>query len=172
MMSSDSQAKGRIGEVITRTWQTAHKMKGERGPLPGDKEGSDNLRIRRYIAKYTINPAITHGISDYTGSVCLLYTSLNDKVATVFGCWTSASRKAVLPTFESNNGLLWYPVPVSYTHLFPRMPNPAAGPPYVKPFLYGQSLIKWSMTIFMKKHWRICYKLYSRGLFRKLTLAG
>ena len=69
MMSSDSQAMGRIGEVITRTWQTAHKMKGERGPLPGDKEGSDNLRIRRYIAKYTINPAITHGISDYTGSV-------------------------------------------------------------------------------------------------------
>ena len=56
MMSSDSQAMGRIGEVITRTWQTAHKMKEERGALPGDGEYCDNFRIRRYIAKYTINP--------------------------------------------------------------------------------------------------------------------
>lgn len=69
MMSSDSQAMGRIGEVITRTWQTAHKMKKERGPLEGDTENDDNMRIRRYISKYTINPAITHGISDYVGSV-------------------------------------------------------------------------------------------------------
>ena len=69
MMSSDSQAMGRIGEVITRTWQTAHKMKEERGPLEGDTENDDNMRIRRYISKYTINPAITHGISDYVGSV-------------------------------------------------------------------------------------------------------
>lgn len=69
MMSSDSQAMGRIGEVITRTWQTAHKMKEERGTLEGDTENDDNMRIRRYISKYTINPAITHGISDYVGSV-------------------------------------------------------------------------------------------------------
>lgn len=69
MMSSDSQAMGRIGEVITRTWQTAHKMKEERGPLEGDSTEDDNFRIKRYIAKYTINPAITHGISDYVGSV-------------------------------------------------------------------------------------------------------
>ena len=69
MMSSDSQAMGRIGEVITRTWQTAHKMKEERGPLEGDTENDDNMRIRRYISKYTINTAITHGISDYVGSV-------------------------------------------------------------------------------------------------------
>ena len=69
MMSSDSQAMGRIGEVITRTWQTAHKMKEERGPLPGDGEYCDNFRIKRYISKYTINPAITHGISEYVGSV-------------------------------------------------------------------------------------------------------
>ena len=69
MMSSDSQAMGRIGEVITRTWQTAHKMKEERGPLEGDSTEDDNCRIKRYIAKYTINPAITHGISDYVGSV-------------------------------------------------------------------------------------------------------
>lgn len=69
MMSSDSQAMGRIGEVITRTWQTAHKMKEERGPLPEDSERNDNFRIKRYIAKYTINPAITNGISEYVGSV-------------------------------------------------------------------------------------------------------
>lgn len=69
MMSSDSQAMGRVGEVITRTWQTAHKMKEERGPLEGDSTEDDNCRIKRYIAKYTINPAITHGISDYVGSI-------------------------------------------------------------------------------------------------------
>jgi len=69
MMSSDSQAMGRIGEVITRTWQTADKMKRERGPLSGEKSGSDNVRVRRYVAKFTINPAIAHGISHEVGSV-------------------------------------------------------------------------------------------------------
>ena len=70
MMSSDSQAMGRVGEVITRTWQTADKMKKQRGPLPEDAEnGNDNFRVKRYVAKYTINPAITHGISDYVGSL-------------------------------------------------------------------------------------------------------
>ncbi|MDP8568761.1 urease subunit alpha [Methylophilus aquaticus] len=69
MMSSDSQAMGRVGEVIIRTWQTAHKMKIQRGPLAEDAAGNDNYRIKRYIAKYTINPAITHGISHVVGSV-------------------------------------------------------------------------------------------------------
>ncbi|MET3457432.1 urease subunit alpha [Pseudomonas kilonensis] len=69
MISSDSQAMGRVGEVITRTWQTADKMKKQRGALPGDGEGNDNFRIKRYIAKYTINPAITHGISHEVGSI-------------------------------------------------------------------------------------------------------
>ena len=69
MMSSDSQAMGRVGEVITRTWQTAHKMRAERGALAGERGGSDNLRIRRYIAKYTINPAIAHGLAQHIGSV-------------------------------------------------------------------------------------------------------
>ncbi len=69
MMSSDSQAMGRVGEVITRTWQTANKMKKQRGALPEDSERNDNFRVRRYIAKYTINPAITHGVSEYVGSV-------------------------------------------------------------------------------------------------------
>jgi urease subunit alpha len=69
MIASDSQAMGRVGEVITRTWQTAHKMKLQRGALPQDGGGADNYRARRYIAKYTINPAITHGIAHQVGSV-------------------------------------------------------------------------------------------------------
>src|SRR5262249_57118118 len=69
MMSSDSQAMGRIGEVICRTWQTADKMKRQRGPLPGEIAGSDNLRVRRYIAKYTINPAVAQGIAREVGSI-------------------------------------------------------------------------------------------------------
>ena len=60
---------GRIGEVVTRTWQTADKMKKQRGKLPGDEGVGDNNRAKRYIAKYTINPAITHGISSYVGSI-------------------------------------------------------------------------------------------------------
>ena len=69
MMSSDSQAMGRIGEVIIRTWQTADKMKRQRGALAGEKPGNDNLRVRRYVAKFTINPAIAHGIAHEIGSV-------------------------------------------------------------------------------------------------------
>jgi urease subunit alpha len=69
MMSSDSQAMGRIGEVIIRTWQTAHKMKVQRGALPGDSSRHDNYRVKRYVSKYTINPAITHGIAHEIGSV-------------------------------------------------------------------------------------------------------
>jgi len=69
MMSSDSQAMGRVGEVILRTWQTAHKMKLQRGKLPEDSERNDNFRVRRYVAKYTVNPAISHGISHEVGSI-------------------------------------------------------------------------------------------------------
>ncbi len=69
MLSSDSQAMGRIGEVVTRTWQTAHKMKVQRGPLAQDSERNDNYRVKRYVAKYTINPAITHGIAQQVGSI-------------------------------------------------------------------------------------------------------
>ncbi len=69
MMSSDSQAMGRIGEVVTRTWQSAHKMKVQRGPLEQDSAHNDNFRVKRYIAKYTINPAITHGIAHQVGSI-------------------------------------------------------------------------------------------------------
>ena len=69
MFSSDSQAMGRVGEVIIRTWQTAHKMKAQRGSLPGDTARSDNTRVKRYVAKYTINPALSHGISHEVGSI-------------------------------------------------------------------------------------------------------
>jgi urease subunit alpha len=69
MMSSDSQAMGRVGEVTTRNWQTADKMRKMKGPLPEDNDENDNFRLKRYIAKITINPAITHGISEYVGSL-------------------------------------------------------------------------------------------------------
>jgi len=69
MMSSDSQAMGRVGEVIIRTWQTADKMKRQRGRLPEDGDRSDNFRVKRYVAKYTINPALTHGLAEHIGSV-------------------------------------------------------------------------------------------------------
>jgi urease subunit alpha len=69
MIASDSQAMGRVGEVVLRTWQTAHKMKVQRGALAGDPSGHDNVRVKRYIAKYTINPAIAHGIAEHVGSV-------------------------------------------------------------------------------------------------------
>jgi urease subunit alpha len=69
MISSDSQAMGRVGEVVTRTWQTAHKMKTQRGALAEDSERNDNFRVKRYVAKYTINPAITHGIASHVGSI-------------------------------------------------------------------------------------------------------
>jgi len=71
ILSSDSQAMGRVGEVITRTWQTAHKMKVQRGRLEDETGANDNIRVRRYIAKYTINPAIAHGISAHIGSVAV-----------------------------------------------------------------------------------------------------
>jgi urease subunit alpha len=71
MMSSDSQAMGRVGEVIARTWQTAHVMKAARGPLAEDAQAGsgDNLRLKRYVAKYTINPARAHGIAEHVGSI-------------------------------------------------------------------------------------------------------
>jgi urease subunit alpha len=71
MIASDSQAMGRVGEVITRTWQTAHKMKVQRGSLEGDPAEHDNGRVKRYIAKYTINPALTHGIAHEVGSIAV-----------------------------------------------------------------------------------------------------
>ena len=69
MMSSDAQAMGRVGEVVLRTWQTADKMKRQRGRLPEEQGDNDNFRVKRYVAKYAINPALAHGIADYVGSI-------------------------------------------------------------------------------------------------------
>jgi urease subunit alpha len=122
MISSDSQAMGRVGEVITRTWQTAHKMKEQRGPLHPDGSSNDNFRVRRYIAKYTINPAITHGISHEVGSI------EKGKLADIvlwrpafFGAKTSLIIKggmiAAAPMGDPNASIPT-PQPVHFRHMF------------------------------------------------------
>ncbi len=123
MMSSDSQAMGRIGEVVTRTWQTAHKMKVQRGPLPEDAgKGNDNFRAKRYVAKYTINPAIAHGISKHIGSVEV--GKLADLVLwdfAFFGAKPSMIIKggmiAAVPMGDPNASIPT-PQPVHYRHMF------------------------------------------------------
>jgi urease subunit alpha len=110
MMSSDSQAMGRVGEVITRTWQTAHKMKQQRGALREDSGESDNFRAKRYLAKYTINPAITHGISAEVGSIAV--GKLADLVL-----WRTAFFGAK-PAAIIKGGLIPTPQPVHYRPMF------------------------------------------------------
>jgi urease subunit alpha len=123
MMSSDSQAMGRVAEVITRTWQTADKMKKQRGFLEEDKEGGhDNFRVKRYIAKYTINPAITHGIAHMVGSV------EKDKLAdlvlwkpALFGAKPEMIIKGgmiVGSRMGDPNASIPTPQPVIYRHMF------------------------------------------------------
>ncbi len=122
MISSDSQAMGRVGEVITRTWQTAHKMKVQRGPLVGDPARNDNLRVRRYIAKYTINPAITYGIAHEVGS--LEVGKLADIVLwrpAFFGAKPSLVIKAgliVAAPMGDPNASIPTPQPVHYRPMF------------------------------------------------------
>ncbi|MBT8433377.1 MAG: urease subunit alpha [Gammaproteobacteria bacterium] len=122
MIASDSQAMGRVGEVITRTWQTAHKMKLQRGSLEGDRDQSDNHRVKRYIAKYTINPAITHGIAHEVGSVEI------DKMADLV-LWKPAffgSKPALIikggmivaAPMGDPNASIPTPQPVHYRHMF------------------------------------------------------
>lgn len=122
MMSSDSQAMGRVGEMIIRTWQTAHKMKEERGPLPEDTDGNDNFRIRRYIAKYTINPAVTHGISDYVGSVeCGKLADLVIWNPAFFGVKPDIIIKGgmvIAAKMGDANASIPTTEPVSYRHMF------------------------------------------------------
>jgi urease subunit alpha len=123
MMSSDSQAMGRVAEVITRTWQTAHKMKVQRGSLPEDAgNGNDNYRIKRYVAKYTINPAISHGISDYVGS--LENGKLADLVLwkpALFGVKPEMIIKGgmiIAARMGDPNASIPTPQPVLYRHMF------------------------------------------------------
>jgi urease subunit alpha len=122
MISSDSQAMGRVGEVITRTWQTAHKMKEQRGPLQPDGGSNDNFRVRRYVAKYTINPALTHGIAHEVGSI------ENGKLADIvlwrpafFGAKVSLIIKggmiAAAPMGDANASIPT-PQPVHFRHMF------------------------------------------------------
>ena len=122
MIASDSQAMGRVGEVVTRTWQTAHKMKVQRGPLPQDSDRNDNLRAKRYIAKYTINPALTHGIADEVGSI--EKGKLADLVLwkpAFFGAKPSLIIKggfiAAAPMGDPNASIPT-PQPVHYRHMF------------------------------------------------------
>lgn len=123
MMSSDSQAMGRVAEVITRTWQTAHKMKVQRGPLPEDEgKGNDNFRVKRYVAKYTINPAITHGVADYVGS--LEKGKLADIVLwkpAMFGAKPEMIIKGgmiIASRMGDPNASIPTPQPVIYRHMF------------------------------------------------------
>jgi len=122
MIASDSQAMGRVGEVINRTWQTAHKMKVQRGPLPPDTARNDNFRARRYIAKYTINPAIAHGIADEVGSVAA--GKLADLVLwkpAFFGVKPNMIIKGgmiVGAPMGDANASIPTPQPVHYRHMF------------------------------------------------------
>jgi urease subunit alpha len=122
MLSSDSQAMGRVGEVITRTWQTAHKMKLQRGPLPPEGARHDNFRARRYIAKYTINPALTHGIAHEVGSIEV--GKLADLVLwrpAFFGAKPALIIKGgmiVAAPMGDPNASIPTPQPVLYRHMF------------------------------------------------------
>jgi urease subunit alpha len=123
MMSSDSQAMGRVSEVIIRTWQTAHKMKVQRGTLPEEEDkGNDNFRVKRYVSKYTINPAITHGISSYVGS--LEAGKLADLVLwkpALFGAKPEMIIKGgmiIASKMGDPNASIPTPQPVIYRHMF------------------------------------------------------
>ncbi len=122
MIASDSQAMGRVGEVVIRTWQTADKMRKQRGPLPEESGGNDNFRAKRYIAKYTINPALAHGIADYVGSVeagkladLVLWKPMffGVKPDIVIKCGTIAAAAMGDP-----NASIPTPQPVHYRHMF------------------------------------------------------
>ncbi|MDR0330262.1 MAG: urease subunit alpha [Chitinispirillales bacterium] len=122
MMSSDSQAMGRVGEVITRTWQTASKMKDQRGALTEDCERNDNFRAKRYVSKYTINPAVTHGISEYVGSVeAGKYADLAIWKPALFGAKPEMIIKGGFITASKMgdaNASIPTPQPVIYTKMF------------------------------------------------------
>jgi urease subunit alpha len=122
MMSSDSQAMGRVGEVITRTWQTAGKMKNQRGPLIEDSARNDNYRAKRYIAKYTINPAVTHGIAEYVGSVETgKYADLVIWRPALFGAKPEMIIKGgfiIASKMGDANASIPTPQPVIYTKMF------------------------------------------------------
>jgi urease subunit alpha len=122
MLSSDSQAMGRVGEVIIRTWQTADKMKAQRGLLPGDSNRHDNFRVKRYISKYTINPAVTHGISHIVGSIEVgKYADLVFWKPAFFGVKPSLILKGgsiAAAAMGDPNASIPTPQPVHYRNMF------------------------------------------------------
>jgi urease subunit alpha len=122
MLSSDSQAMGRVGEVIIRTWQTADKMKAQRGLLPGDSNRHDNFRVKRYISKYTINPAVTHGISHVVGSIEVgKYADLIFWKPAFFGVKPSLILKGgsiAAAAMGDPNASIPTPQPVHYRNMF------------------------------------------------------
>lgn len=131
MMSSDSQAMGRIGEVVCRTWQTAHKMRLQRGLLPEDEaRGTDNFRVKRYIAKYTINPAITHGVSHEIGSVEVgKFADLVLWKPKFFGVKPSIILKGAMiagAAMGDPNAAISTPQPVHYRRMFGALGRAAA----------------------------------------------
>ncbi len=139
IIASDSQAMGRVGEVITRTFQTAHKMKVQRGPLSQDSDRNDNYRVRRYISKVTINPAIAHGIDKHVGSI------EKGKIAD-FVLW-KPSFFAVKPELVVKGGsIVWSQMGDANASI------PTPGPVYGRPMFasFGQSLIKSSFTFLSK----------------------
>ncbi len=135
MTSSDAQAMGRIGEVVIRTWQVADKMKLQRGSLEGDSKLSDNNRAKRYIAKYTINPAITHGISDYVGSIEV------GKIADLV-IWSPAFF-GVKPELVLKSGLIVYGMMGDANASIPTPQPVICRPMYAA---YGKALSKSSIT--------------------------
>ncbi|TAL65509.1 MAG: urease subunit alpha [Burkholderiaceae bacterium] len=122
MFSSDSQAMGRVGEVILRCWQTAHKMKQQRGKLPGDSERHDNFRVRRYVAKFTINPAIAHGVAHEVGSVEVgKWADLVIWLPAFFGVKPALILKGgliAMAAMGDPNGSIPTPQPVHYRPMF------------------------------------------------------
>lgn len=135
MISSDSQAMGRVGEVIIRTWQTAHKMKVQRGPLSPDSSQNDNFRAKRYIAKYTINPAITHGIANHVGSI------EEGKIADI--CLWKPAFFGVKPQIVVKGGL------IAYAQMGdPNASIPTPQPVHMRPMFgaFGGAISKTSFT--------------------------
>ena len=139
IIASDSQAMGRVGEVIIRTFQTAHKMKVQRGPLPEDSDRNDNYRVKRYISKVTINPAIAHGINRFVGSI------ENGKIADLV-LW-KPSFFGVKPELVVKGGsIVWSQMGDANASI------PTPGPVHGRPMFanYGQSLLKSSFTFLSK----------------------
>ncbi|MEH7379513.1 urease subunit alpha [Bacillus sp. JJ1533] len=152
MVSSDSQAMGRVGEVILRTWQVADKMKKQRGPIKGDSKFADNNRAKRYIAKYTINPAITHGISQHVGSI------EEGKMADLV-LW-SPKFFGVKPEMVIKNGLV-------VTGL---MGDSNASIPTPQPYIYRPMYAQYGKALFNSSATFISQVAYDEGVHERLGL--